>query len=225
MQRSCPSQPSEPASLRSFKGAGDQGKRLPLVSFLSGRRLRVAGHHPTERGLKRVHGLTLSVAEILGRPGEYRDVTVRKPLPGVAVTLARLSDRRLEADLRIESVVEGVLVTGPVHGDVELKCRRCLEEFDSSVALRVCELFVSSTTERGAEDDVYRVAGTEIDLAPMLTDAVALALPLNPLCRPDCKGLCAQCGEDLNEGACDCRDDGIDPRWADLAPLRAHLKG
>lgn len=173
-----------------------------------------------------MHDLTLSVAEILGRPGEYRDVTVNEPLPGVEIGLARLTDERgLQAELRIESVVEGILVTGPVHGETRLRCARCLEEFSSEVELRVCELFVGSGHDAASEDDVYRVVGTEIDLEPMLRDAVALTLPLNPLCRSDCKGLCAKCGQELNRGSCDCKDDDIDPRWADLGPLRARLEG
>ena len=140
--------------------------------------------------------------------------------------MARLAeDRTLVADLRIESVVEGVLVTGPVEGHAELECARCLRPFSSRMAVRVCELFVTPAHDAAAEDDVYRVTGTEIDLEPMLRDAVALALPLNPVCRSDCKGLCARCGKDLNEGACDCKDDDIDPRWAELATLRAQLEG
>lgn len=173
-----------------------------------------------------MHDLTLSVAEILGRPGEYRDVTINEPLPGVAIGLARLiDDSGLQAELRVESVVEGILVTGPVHGDTRLQCARCLQDFSSTVGLRVCELFVTPGHDPAEEDDVYRVVGSEIDLEPMLRDAVALSLPLNPLCRGDCKGLCAQCGQDLNKGACGCKDDDIDPRWADLGPLRARLEG
>ncbi len=173
-----------------------------------------------------MHDLTVSVAELLGRPGEYRDISINKRLPGVATTLARLADdQELEADLRIESVVEGILVTGPVQGDTRLQCARCLAEFSSDVQLRVCELFVTPGHDAAGEDDVYRVVGVEIDLEQMLRDAVVLALPLKPLCRSECKGLCASCGHDLNYGACDCKDDDIDPRWAELSRLRAQLEG
>jgi DUF177 domain-containing protein len=58
----------------------------------------------------------------------------------------------------------------------------------------------------------------------MMRDSVGLALPLNPLCRDDCAGLCARCGKDLNEGACECVDDDIDPRWDALAALRERLE-
>jgi uncharacterized protein len=90
------------------------------------------------------------------------------------------------------------------------------------VEVEVCELYTAPGHE--AEDDAYRVGGTEIDLEPMLRDALTLALPLNPVCREDCAGLCAHCGKDLNEGACDCVEDTTDPRWEALASLRAKLE-
>ncbi|MGH2750266.1 MAG: YceD family protein [Actinomycetota bacterium] len=168
--------------------------------------------------------LRLSVAELLGRPGEYRDIAVRRPLRGVATALARLGDEGIEGDLRIESVIEGVLVTGRVRGDAVLQCARCLEEFDTEVGLRVCELYAGPGHEASDDEDAYQVEGMEIDLEPMVRDAVTLALPLNPLCREDCKGLCASCGADLNQGACDCKQDDFDPRWAALSDLRERLE-
>ena len=171
-----------------------------------------------------MHELRLSVAEILGRPGEYRDVRIRRPLQGVGAGLARLTDDDIDAQLRIESVIEGVLVTGRVESEAGLQCARCLREFRMREALRVCELFAGPGHEAVGDDDVYAVDATEIDLEPMLRDAITLSLPLNPLCRPDCKGICAGCGTDLNEGRCDCKEDDFDPRWAALADLRERLE-
>jgi uncharacterized protein len=168
----------------------------------------------------------MSVAELLGRPGEYRDIRLAEPLEGVRNTLARLSEEPIFGDLRAESVIEGILVTGGVSGSTVVECSRCLKKFDSSVAVDLCELFVAPGHElEGPEaDDTYRVSGTEIRLEPMLRDAITLALPLHPLCRDDCKGLCAQCGADLNEGECSCVEDDTDPRWAPLEKLRARLE-
>jgi uncharacterized protein len=73
-------------------------------------------------------------------------------------------------------------------------------------------------------DDSYRVTGTEIHLEPMLRDALTLSLPLNPLCKRDCKGLCSGCGVDLNVAACICVENDVDPRWAPLEALRARLE-
>ena len=105
-----------------------------------------------------------------------------------------------------------------------MQCARCLKEFESDVTLRVCELYAGPGHEASDDEDVYQVDGLEIDLEPMVRDAVTLALPLNPLCREDCKGLCATCGTDLNIGSCDCKEDDFDPRWAALSDLRQRLE-
>jgi uncharacterized protein len=170
-----------------------------------------------------VQGFKLSVAEILGRPGHYRDVSVRKPLPGVGNRLAHLSDTPIVADLRAESVVEGILITGPLRGLTELECARCLKSFTCPVDVEVCELFAGPGHEAPPEEDTYEVHGLEIDLEPMLRDALGLALPLNPVCKEDCRGLCVQCGKDLNLGDCSCTFEEIDPRWAGLSALRDKL--
>ena len=166
--------------------------------------------------------LTVPVAEILGRPGEYRDISISKPIEGLEVSLAHVGEHPLAAELRLESVVEGILVTGNVEALADMECARCLTKLTSSVAVDVCELYTAPGHE--AEEDAYRVSNMEIDLEPMLRDSVTLALPLNPICREDCAGLCARCGKDLNEGPCNCTEDTTDPRWAPLAALREKLE-
>lgn len=169
-----------------------------------------------------VGDLKFSVAEILGRPGEYRDVRVASELEGVETALARLDPPEVRGDLRAESVVEGILVTGRVEADTALECSRCLEAFSGQVHVEVCEMFAAPGHEH-PDDDAYLVAGTEIDLEPMLRDAVALALPLKPLCQEACEGLCPTCGKRRDLGPCGCRDDETDPRWAALSALREQL--
>ncbi|HEV2754642.1 MAG TPA: DUF177 domain-containing protein [Actinomycetota bacterium] len=179
-----------------------------------------------------MQGFTYSVIDILGRPGEYRDVRIAAPLPGAATALARVASSPVEAALRAESVVEGILVTGSARADVTLECSRCLTEFQSDITVSVCELFTGPGHE--GEEDSYEVTGTEIDLEPMLRDAIVLDLPLNPVCSLDCKGYCAGCGQNLNasgrlggraenEGECTCAPDDVDPRWAGLEALRTKL--
>ena len=167
--------------------------------------------------------LKVSVVEILGTPGANRDVSVSRSLDGVRVDLAHLDPAPVVGDLTLESVVEGVLVTGSLSGDVTCRCARCLSEFGTALRVDVCELF-AAPGHLEDEEDVYRVAGEEIDLEPMVRDEITLGLPLNPLCRNDCKGMCARCGRDLNEGACDCAEDTTDPRWAELDELRSRLE-
>jgi uncharacterized protein len=171
----------------------------------------------------RVQELRVSVAEILGHPGEYRDIRVDRPISGVRTALARLSEAPVRADLRAESVVEGILMTGPVRAGSVLSCARCLDEFESEVRLEVCELFASPGHEASVEDEAYRIRGKEVDLEPMLRDALTLALPLHPLCREECRGLCPRCGRRLDVGTCDCFQEETDPRWAELDALREKL--
>lgn len=169
--------------------------------------------------------LDISVVDLLGRPGEYRDFPVASRLQGVGNALAELEPTPVRGDLRAESVVEGVLITGAVTGRTALQCARCLAGFEAGLSVDLCELFVAPGHEGSAEEDSYRIAGKEIHLEPMLRDALTLALPLNPLCRPDCKGLCPSCGRNLNEGPCECREDTTDPRWAELEVIKQKLKG
>jgi uncharacterized protein len=170
-----------------------------------------------------VQGLKVSVAEILGQPGHYRDISVDAELPQVGNALVSVADLPLQGQLRAEAVVEGILITGPITTAFEARCARCLQEVHEGLSLEVCELFVAEGHETPDGEEVYEVDGFDVDLEPMLRDTVTLALPLNPLCREDCKGLCARCGKDLNDGPCGCVEEEIDPRWAALSELRDKL--
>ena len=163
----------------------------------------------------------VSVAEILGRPGTYRDIRIEDPLEGVETALARV-DKGVVAEVRLESVVEGILATGEVEAGATFRCARCLKEMPADVEVELTELFYAPGHGEG-EDDAYRVIGLELDLEPAVRDAVTLALPLNPVCKQDCKGICARCGKDLNFEGCECGADDVDPRWAALDALRERL--
>lgn len=169
-----------------------------------------------------MHEFKVSIADVIDRPGSYRDITVTAPLPGVGVALARLSESPVAVTVRAESLVDGILIDGSVRGEAALTCGRCLTEFGAGIDIRVCELFSAPGAADG-DDDTYRIAGTEIDLEPMLRDAFGLALPLNPVCAAGCEGLCPGCGRDLNEQPCVCAADDVDPRWAALDEVRARL--
>jgi DUF177 domain-containing protein len=128
----------------------------------------------------------------------------------------------LDLDLRMESVSEGVLVTGTVTGPVEGECGRCLRPISDTIVVPMQELYAyehSTTDETTDEDEVGRVQGDLIDLEPALRDAVVLALPTNPLCREDCEGLCPECGTPRDELTADHSHERVDPRWAALSSL------
>jgi DUF177 domain-containing protein len=126
----------------------------------------------------------------------------------------------LELDLRLESVAEGVLVTGTVTAPLTGQCGRCLDPVSDELDVDVCELFAypdSVTDETTEQDETHRIVDDLLDVEPMVRDVVVLALPWTPLCRPDCAGLCPTCGQRLDELPAGHAHDVIDPRWAALA--------
>jgi uncharacterized protein len=128
--------------------------------------------------------------------------------------------------LRLESVMEGVLVSGTVDVPVTGQCARCLDPVEDTLELDVQELYAyeGSTTEAtSGEDEVRRIEGDQLDLAPLVRDTVVLTLPLSPTCTPDCAGLCAECGERLDDLPADHTHEVIDPRFAGLAARFANL--
>jgi len=122
--------------------------------------------------------------------------------------------------LRLESVMEGVLVSGEVDVPLDGSCARCLEPIEDTLELDVQELFAyeGSTTEATSEEDeVRRVEGEHLDLEPMVRDLVVLSLPLAPTCTEDCAGLCVDCGQRLDDLPADHTHEVLDSRWAGLA--------
>jgi len=137
----------------------------------------------------------------------------------------------LVLNVRLESVTEGVLVTGTVTGEVVGECGRCLNGFTDALDVEFVELFAypdSATEETTDSDEIPRLEGDHLDLESVVRDAVVLSLPLTPLCAPDCAGLCPQCGERLDDLPDDHSHQQLDPRWAALAerfgsdPSNAH---
>jgi uncharacterized protein len=124
----------------------------------------------------------------------------------------------LELDLMLESVIEGVLVSGTVRGPLLGECARCLTSMVDEIDVEVQELYVH--TERETDDEeVRRLDGDLLDLEPLLRDAIVVELPFRPLCSEDCQGLCAECGADLNVDPDHAHDTAVDPRWATLTDL------
>ena len=128
----------------------------------------------------------------------------------------------LELDLTFQSVSEGVLVTGTVAAPTAGECVRCLSPITDSISIELTELFAypESATEATTEDDeVGHVVDDLVDLEQAIVDAVVLELPLSPVCREDCPGLCQSCGVSLATAEPGHHHDVIDPRWAKLAEL------
>jgi len=166
--------------------------------------------------------LAVDVRELLQRPGAHKHVVVRAPLEDLATPVASVPpDRPVTVDAEIESVVEGLLVTGTVSATALVSCVRCLRQFDQDLEVPVRELFALEQRPADDEDEGYAVLPDDrLPLDTMARDALVLGFPASPLHSPDCAGLCPVCGADRN--TTDCGHGGsetIDPRWAGLAGL------
>jgi uncharacterized protein len=168
--------------------------------------------------------------ELVRRPGTMRTLTRVVEAPEVIGTdvIAIPPGRPVEVELRMESVVEGVLATGSVRSSASGVCVRCLEDLDVRVDVGFQELF--AYPDRAAhhqqvaadeeQDEQHTLDHDLMDLEEVLRDAVVTALPFQPVCRDDCPGLCSECGARLADDP-DHHHDVIDPRWSALADLAA----
>jgi uncharacterized protein len=124
-----------------------------------------------------------------------------------------------ELEVRLESVTEGVYVSGTVHASLAGECARCLDTLSDELDVELSELFAypdTLTDETTDADELPRVVDELVDVEQIVRDAVVLALPLAPLCRDDCAGLCPDCGEKWADLAPDHGHETLDPRWAAL---------
>ena len=165
----------------------------------------------------------LDTRELGRRPGSQRLATFTAPAPadlGIEV-LSVPEGSPIEFELRLEAVMEGVLVTGSAHAELDGECARCLEEIHDDLVADFQELFVYEEKDAAdsEDDDASRLEGDLLDLEPLLRDAVVLALPFQPLCQDDCPGLCVECGARLADDPDHQHDAPIDPRWAGLQTL------
>lgn len=173
----------------------------------------------------------LDTRELGRRPGSQRLVSLSVPAPAdLGIDVLRVPEGSpVDFDLRLEAVMEGVLVTGTATAALEGECVRCLEPVSDEIEARFQELYVyddqghtrrgSNTAEEG-DDETSRLEDDLLDLEPLLRDAVVLALPFQPLCEDDCPGLCPECGARLADDPDHTHDAPVDPRWARLAELK-----
>jgi uncharacterized protein len=117
--------------------------------------------------------------------------------------------------------MEGVLVSGTARGRATGECVRCLGDVDQEIEVDLQELYVydDHDTDPDEDDEVSKLQDDLIDLEPLLRDAVVLALPFQPLCQPDCPGLCVECGARLADDPDHGHEEPVDPRWAALTGL------
>jgi uncharacterized protein len=170
------------------------------------------------------------------RPGERKEYSLTlKAVEPIGIDCLRIpANTPIEVELAIESVSEGVLASGSITASATGECIRCLSGIDWPISERFTELFRYESTDkkvaRGAQnidsdlddledesaDEVFMMDGDEIDLELPIRDAVILNMPINPLCNPDCLGLCTGCGEKLSQLPADHGHPESDSRWDKL---------
>ncbi len=128
---------------------------------------------------------------------------------------------------RLSSAGEGrFYFSGRMTGWMDIPCRRCLEDVDVAVEDEVHFIFAETGADEADDPDVftYDPSARELDLRPAIRENWLLIAPAYAQCRDDCKGLCANCGRNLNEGACDCAPVSTDSRWDALLPLKGEKR-
>ena len=167
--------------------------------------------------------LVIGTQDLPRRPGSMStyDLEVAAPADLAIEVIGVPEGALMKIDLRLESVMEGILATADITAPLVGECVRCLNEVNDTLNLNFQELFaypgvieIDPEDEEGAE--IYEVERDHIDLEPPVRDAIVLALPFQPYCRPDCRGLCPDCGINLNDAPAEHTHDHIDIRWASL---------
>ncbi len=169
----------------------------------------------------------VDVRTLIGKPGAYRRIELTEAA-GEAVSTAVVTVDPAEpvsADVMLESVREGILVTGAATTTGAAVCSRCLDPVRLPLTADLQELY-AWTAQEAEVDDLGELGphlqGELLDLHPAIRDGLILEMPQAPLCRPECPGLCPQCGARLADDP-DHHHDSSDPRWAALSALKDDL--
>ena len=177
--------------------------------------------------------LVLDTRDLGRRAGAMKEISFQVAAPadlGLAA-IAVPEGSEIDFELRLEAVSEGVLISGTAVVAVAGECSRCLEPLAFDLEVDLQDLYeYHATDSRGRqitdenldEEEVRYLEDDLVDLEPALRDAVVPALPLVPLCQPDCLGLCVECGANLNEDP-NHQHEVIDARWNSLADLATKL--
>jgi len=156
--------------------------------------------------------LVIDVDDLVGQPAAVREFSGSHPVS------LRLADVTVEGPMTVAGTVtgtiDGVLVDFDVSAPAHFSCVRCLIEWDEDVVAEGTQHF-----GRAPDEDGYRIVDRTIDVSGPALDELALGLPLAPICREGCKGLCPVCGTDLNIDPCDGHGDDSDSPFAVLKDL------
>lgn len=177
-----------------------------------------------------VINVLVDVADIKLEAGRHKTVDLSVSLEPIEMGGQEIRFHQpFTGSAEVWNVGDRLLVRAHVSGEAEMVCSRCLTQYPENLEISFEEEFVEGTGEEDLDepDDeetgrtVSFYQGDELDLADPLRENILLALPMKPLCSPDCKGLCPSCGSNLNEGPCQCGGEtqAVDPRLAVLKDL------
>ena len=158
----------------------------------------------------------INTIELSRSPGAERDFQIDVPAPAdFQVGVLQVPEGSpIKVKVLLESVIEGIFVSGEVTANFVGECSRCLSEIAFTTEESFAELYVYEQ-----QDDELALAGESLDLEPVIRDTLLAGIPINPLCKPDCLGLCVECGANLNDEPNHHHDAPIDPRWSGLESL------
>jgi uncharacterized protein len=163
--------------------------------------------------------LRVNAIELLRQPGSQRAVDADTTVADLGIDDHRfVGTDAVHATLRLDVLTDGVVVSGQVRSTWHGACRRCANPAQGTLECEVHELYQRVVTD----PDAFEL-GDLLDLEPMVREVLLLDAPLVPLCRPDCQGLCPQCGVDRNVETCQCDTTTPDPRWAALEQFRGMI--
>lgn len=169
----------------------------------------------------------VDVRPLIGKPGTYQRLSLTEPAgPGVSTPAVTVPETQpVTVDVMVESVREGVLVTGAAKATGDAVCSRCLDPVSVDLTADLQELYAWNAAEAETDELGERgphLDGDWLDLRPPVRDGLMLDMPLAPLCDADCAGLCPRCGIRLDDHPGHAHETS-DPRWAALSALKDDL--
>lgn len=160
----------------------------------------------------------VSVHDLMNRSGLMREhelkIELGDPMGIVGIELG--AGDTIAIGLRLESVHEGILATAVIDSTAHGECSRCLDKIEIPIEVDFQELFAYS----GVSEDDFTVVDEHIDLEQIIRDEVVLSLPFQPVCSPDCQGLCPECGVKLADNPSHAHEEQVDARWSELQNFR-----
>jgi uncharacterized protein len=165
--------------------------------------------------------LVVNAIELLRRPGSTKDIDVHVSAEDCDFNDSRIDGSPVQVQLHLEALSDGITVSGVATAHWHGECRRCLALVNEAADVQIDELYQLVVTN----PDAFPIENDQLLLLPMVRENILVAVPQFLLCQEGCKGLCPECGTDLNTGECSCAPVRLDERWDVLDALKDRLAG